>query len=73
MVGQGAVSVDARLSAAPIGAAHVSRLIAAMGNALDGPGVALAEVIASRAWEGDRLAPSSLNQIVNIRRENQPI
>jgi hypothetical protein len=52
---------------------HSSPRIAAMGNALDGPGFALAEVIASRAWEGDRLAPSSLNQIVNSRRENQTI
>jgi len=30
----------------PLSVLHISRLIAAMGNALDGPGFALAEVIA---------------------------
>jgi hypothetical protein len=43
----------------PASARHSSRLIAAMDNAQDGRGFALAEVIASRAGEGGRPAPSS--------------
>jgi hypothetical protein len=52
---------------------HGSRRIAAMGNALDGPGFALAEVIASRAGEGGERLPSSLNQALSSHPENQPI
>jgi len=36
----------------PASLRHSSCLIAAMGNALDGPGFALAEVIASREGDG---------------------
>jgi hypothetical protein len=36
---------------------HVSRLIAAMGTALDGPGFALAQVIGSAAREGETTLP----------------
>jgi len=43
----------------PASVRHSSRLIAAMDNAQDGRGFALAEVIASRAGEGGRPAPSS--------------
>ena len=46
LVGQGTVSVHARRTSDAQSVLNVSRLIAAMGNALDGPGFALAEVIA---------------------------
>ena len=57
----------------PASVRHSSRLIAAMDNAQDGPGFALAEVIASWERDGGRPAPSPLNQALNSHPENQPI